>query len=192
MKISQHRDADYFFLILTEISATMKSSDPLFKETQYFRQWWLWISILPVTLFSMVSVWVFRDPKDPLWLLILINLILLALLALFFWVRLKTEITDESLTITYFPLLRRQKTVAWKDVDKAMVIKYHPIRDYGGWGVKYGPKGKVYNVSGNMGLMLELKNGKKMMLGTRRPEDLAAVIRRVWERNDARTPAYTS
>ena len=31
-------------------------------------------------------------------------------------------------------------------------IKYNPIIDYGGWGIKHSYIGKVYNVSGNFGV----------------------------------------
>jgi len=39
--------------------------------------------------------------------------------------------------------------------------------------------GVAYNISGNMGLQLELKNGKKILLGTRKPTELEDVLKKV-------------
>jgi hypothetical protein len=56
------------------------------------------------------------------------------------------------------------------------VQTYRPIRDYGGWGIRYGRGGKAYNVSGNRGVMLELSDGQKLLIGSQRPEELANAI----------------
>ena len=37
----------------------------------------------------------------------------------------------------------------------------------------------VYNVKGTKGLALLLKNGKKIVLGTQRPEELEHILRRI-------------
>jgi hypothetical protein len=50
------------------------------------------------------------------------------------------------------------------------------MREYGGWGVKYGWAGKAYNISGNRGVQLKLSNGKGLLIGSQRPEELAQAI----------------
>jgi len=56
------------------------------------------------------------------------------------------------------------------------VLTYSPISDYGGWGIRYGSIGKAYNVSGNRGVQLELLNGERILIGSQKPEELAAAI----------------
>ena len=58
-------------------------------------------------------------------------------------------------------------------------MRYRPLRDYGGWGIRYGRNGKAYNISGNKGLMIEFRNGKRLMLGSREPEVLKMSIEQV-------------
>jgi hypothetical protein len=41
---------------------------------------------------------------------------------------------------------------------------------YGGWGIKRGIGGLAYNVSGNQGLQLVLTDGRKILIGTQKPE----------------------
>jgi hypothetical protein len=57
-------------------------------------------------------------------------------------------------------------------IEKYEVITYDPILDYGGWGIKYNRHGKAYNVSGNKGLQLYLKNGKRILIGTQKESEL--------------------
>jgi hypothetical protein len=55
---------------------------------------------------------------------------------------------------------------------------YRPLREYGGWGIRYGAAGKAYNVSGNLGVQLSLLSGRKIMLGSQKPEELVLAIDR--------------
>jgi hypothetical protein len=61
---------------------------------------------------------------------------------------------------------------------KAYIRKYNPIKDYGGWGIRWGSfrKGNAYNMSGNMGLQLVFKDGKKLLFGTQRSSELDQII----------------
>ena len=55
----------------------------------------------------------------------------------------------------------------------AVAMKYKPISQYGGWGIKYGFNGKAYNVSGNLGVKVFLKNGSNIMFGSQNYKSLA-------------------
>ena len=61
-------------------------------------------------------------------------------------------------------------------IHEAHAITYSPLKDYGGWGIRYGRKGKAYNVSGNKGVMLSMKDGKAIMIGSQNNKDLWNVI----------------
>jgi hypothetical protein len=47
---------------------------------------------------------------------------------------------------------------------------------YGGWCGSWGRQGRAYNVSGATGIELLLKDGKKVMIGTRRGEELPLIL----------------
>ena len=61
-------------------------------------------------------------------------------------------------------------------IEKAEAHSYSPLRDYGGWGIRYGGKGKAYNVSGNKGVLLMLKDGKNVLIGSQNHEGLCSAI----------------
>ena len=64
--------------------------------------------------------------------------------------------------------------IAWDQLDECYLRTYSPLGEYGGWGIKYGlgGAGKVYNVSGNQGLQLVFKDGARLLIGTKKPQEL--------------------
>ena len=76
----------------------------------------------------------------------------------------------------FFPFHFREKHFAWEDISKAYVRRYSPLWEYGGWGIKYGFQGKAYNVSGNEGIQLELKSGKRVLIGTTLPKKASETL----------------
>ena len=103
--------------------------------------------------------------------------VLVGIMILFIKMKLITEIRDNGLYFKYPPLIRKFKKYQPDIIEKYEVRKYSPIREYGGYGIKgrkYGrksrSKGIAYNVSGNIGLQLYLKDGEKILIGTHRAE----------------------
>ncbi|MBK7477116.1 MAG: hypothetical protein IPI11_14350 [Haliscomenobacter sp.] len=91
-------------------------------------------------------------------------------------IKLATSITREGILIRFSPFVKR--FIPWEEVEKAYVRTYRPILEYGGWGIRFGAGGsRAYNISGNQGLQLVLKNGKKILVGTQKTESLALVLR---------------
>ncbi len=73
------------------------------------------------------------------------------------------------------------KKIAWSEVSNAYVRNYDPIGEYGGWGLKGGSfwnksKGKAITISGGVGIQLEFKNGKKLLIGTQKENDVKRVL----------------
>ena len=103
----------------------------------------------------------------------------LLFLLFFFFMRLDTNIDEESLSVTLSPFGSRK--IAWKNIDKAYVKKYKPLLEFGGWGIRYGfgNKGMAFTVGGNQGLQLELSNGKKVLIGTKKARELTEFLKQI-------------
>ena len=155
---------------------------PLFTEQQRFTQKWLWalLIVLAIIHFSIpIYQWVSEKPIDPLFtnhtMMIIYMCAILLPMALIGYMRLDTTITKERVQITFRPFVNRQ--FLWKDIEKAAVINYGFI---GGWGIRLWTGYKVaYNVKGNKGLVLYMKNGKKYLIGTQKEEELKEVIHKL-------------
>ncbi|MGB0525505.1 MAG: hypothetical protein ACPGJS_21190 [Flammeovirgaceae bacterium] len=147
----------------------------LFKERQKFRQWWLW-AILVVA--SLLAIWPMYIANEHLvWPVILPILILTSsMLLLFYVMELRTMVKTDGIYYQFYPIHFKYKKVTWDDLESFYIRKYNPIKEYGGWGIRFGFNGKAYNVSGDMGLQLTYKNGKKLLLGTQKPGELDSII----------------
>lgn len=162
----------------------------LFKESQRFRQWWIWALVLiapAIVVWGMVQQLVLGVPwgnnPAPDWVLVLLACVIgLGLPAFMFWVGLDTVVRYEGVYVRYFPFHLKWVIIPVDSIESARAIEYHPIRDYGGWGIRYGAGGKAYSVSGNRGVMLEFKDGKRLLIGSQKAEELGRAISSVLRR----------
>lgn len=159
-----------------------KSSNILFQEVQKARQWWIWLIVLGIGLSSWYSYirQIIFDSMDEgaasnylVWgIWILFGLLLPVL---FITMKLEVKVTDKGIDIRFFPFLRR--TFFPGEIKAAYARKYHPLREYGGWGVRWSPKyGMAYNLSGNKGVQFEFVAGKKLLIGSQKPDEFAAAV----------------
>lgn len=156
-----------------------------FSEIQKFRQWWLWFifaGIKGLMGFFIVTQVLFGEPfgdsvVDNAALLIGF-LFMLILSLLFFIMKLETRISDSGIAVRFYPLQLKFRNYRWEDLEEVYLREYSPIAEYGGWGIRYSftGKGKALNVSGRMGLQLVFKDGRRLLIGTSKPEDIMQVL----------------
>jgi hypothetical protein len=70
----------------------------------------------------------------------------------------------------------RRKVIPVQDIVEYEPRTYRPILEYGGWGIRFGPRGWAYNVSGNRGVQLRLRDGKRILIGSQKADELARAI----------------
>lgn len=157
-----------------------------FEEHQQFRQWWL-LALLALVVLSglvpLVMVLLNGDDGsgDPVWLMILVAAFTLLLPGWVVWVRLETSVDAEALHIRYRGLFVRRR-IAYTDTEHFEAVTYRPIADYGGWGIRWRGKGKIaYSVSGKEGVRLQLSDGKEVLVGSQRADELVAAMK-AWAR----------
>ena len=156
----------------------------MFSERQRFRQWWLWSLIL---IAPGISVWAviqqvvigfpFGDNPVPDYLLMTLLIVVGGGLPLFMYTAgLDTEVGDSGLSVRFRPFHFRPLHFYFCSIATAERQTYSPLKDYGGWGIRYGGNGKAYNVSGNKGVLLQFKDGRTLLIGSQRDEELSLAI----------------
>ena len=150
----------------------------LFAEVQKFHLFWfllllfgLGVAIAVAVYSGDLSITTGSSAIAPVAVLVLV---IVPLLLLFLNLKLKTRIYADSIELHYSPVKR--KYFLRSEIVRTEVVSYQPIAEYGGWGFRYGRGGKAWNVSGNKGIKLHLKNGKHFLIGTNRPEEAAKAI----------------
>lgn len=161
-------------------------TDILFQEIQKQNQKWIWffvILILCLVIFAFVQQLIFKKPFGthpvPNWAFSFLLPLPLIFMLILGRTELRTSISEDSVRFSYRPFFKKEKVIGWGDIERCYVRLYSPIKEYGGWGVRTafnGKNGKAYNVSGNMGIQLELKNGELILIGTRKPGEVKALL----------------
>lgn len=157
----------------------------VFEEKQsMIRYWWIIIPLLlPVIIVVLAGIQATDAAEkaeifSSLWVVLGVDGLIMFLFNI---MRLHNRIDRSGVSFSYTPFIRLQQ-YNWQDIEKVWVRKYKPIAEFGGWGIKSinrAKKGVAYNVWGNKGLQLELKNGKKILIGTQKPDEMAAFLKRL-------------
>ena len=152
----------------------------IFKEEQRFTQTWLIVIIVISLIVPLAIILKEIDKLSTSEIIISIGTIILAS-GLIFLFKLTTRIDEKGIHYKFFPFHLKFKTVFWNDIENAYIRTYNAISEYGGWGIRggtlwYKAKGKAINISGNIGIQLELKDGKKLLIGTNKKEQAQDVL----------------
>ena len=82
----------------------------------------------------------------------------------------------DGILVRYMPFNSSYNVYKWEDIAELFIREYKPVREYFSWGIRIGPRGKAFNVSGNMGFQLVFKNGRRMLIGTNDVEGLRGIV----------------
>jgi len=156
----------------------------IYREVQRFRQVWLWAVVLAISglqCYALVEQLLFNrpfgdNPMQDIPLIIYWVIFGIGLPMLLFFSKLITEVCDDGIYIRFSPFHWIFRRIAFTEIRQCEARTYHPIRDYGGWGIRVRCKGKAYNVSGNRGVQIELINGDRLLIGSGRAEELGRTI----------------
>ena len=147
---------------------------PIYSEKQFFSKWILLAVIVAVLLPYGIGSAMHAFPLN----LIITSLIPSAIgSTLIVICNLKTELHPDGFRYKFFPFHLNWHLIRKEDIAKMYVRKYSPLREFGGWGIRGAFPVKAYNTKGNMGIQFELKDGRKVLFGTQKPEEWDSIIK---------------
>ncbi|HET8573191.1 MAG TPA: hypothetical protein VFL76_04900 [Edaphocola sp.] len=157
----------------------------LFHEKQHFRQWWLWLLLIIFPAYSIYAGWQQFADAGSIGEALLINggelLVLGAIITLMLTINLETSIREDGIDVRLFPFHIKFRHFEWHTLRKVYVRQYAPLKEYGGWGLRWGlfGSGTAYNISGNTGIQLVFMDGGKLLIGTRKPDECKAALQQI-------------
>ena len=98
--------------------------------------------------------------------------LIIVLIALGIFTRLTVTVDDQIIKVQ-FGLRVIRKAFQLNEIEAYRVVK-NPW--YYGWGIRFTPRGWLFNVSGFSAIELQMKNGKTYRIGTDDPDNLAAAL----------------
>ena len=158
-----------------------------FSETQYFRRWWALAGVIALNglfIFAIIQQVILGKPfgnkPAPDNVLVLIEIIPLLLIFFVFSIKLKVSIDEKGIRYRYYPFQVKATAIEWNELSDAYMRQYNSFYEYGGWGIRAGTAkvGRAINTSqsGNTGLQLQFNDGKLLLIGTRKPEEIKGII----------------
>lgn len=153
---------------------------PHFQERQYLRTnpiTWVAVVAMVIPIVIILSTSAGESEQEIFYSVLFVTLFESLFLTMLLIAHLDTDMDINRIRFRWFPFQWKSKEILWEEVQSAEVRKYRPLFEYGGWGLKgWSTKNRAYNVDGNIGIQLYLKNGKKVLLGTKQRESAEAFL----------------
>jgi hypothetical protein len=156
-----------------------------FRETQRFRQWWMWVAyallsgLLLLFMYGAIQkIFLgrrFGDKPVPDIVLLLIILVVFATLLVLYAASLTTIINEKGIFYRWTPFSKSYTHISWNNVIDTEIANYSFV----GYGWRLTSYGTVHNVAGNIGFKLTLKSGKKLIVGTQKPDELSLYLKKI-------------
>jgi hypothetical protein len=161
-------------------------NQPIFREVQKWDSTIrvVFLALLLVADAGMVAAILAaeRKPSDTLPLafsLTLAAVVSLSVIVLLWVSRLEIEVRPDAISVRFFPFHLQWRQFPAQDLRECYARRYRPLREYGGWGIRYGWHGWAYNLRGHEGVQLVFQNGRKLLLGSQQPQKLETAIRSI-------------
>lgn len=162
-------------------------ANQIFKEQQTYRGTWVMYLILMLELpaIILVSVVVLNDSGNLSEKIIAITVmasVMILAFSLIMSLQLKTRIDEKGVHFRYFPFTK-WRTYPKDQIRSIEVVKFNPLMDHGGWGIKGNRSTKAYTVIGDQGIELDLGESKKVLIGTQKEKEMAYFLEN-WREED--------
>ncbi len=94
---------------------------------------------------------------------------------------LRIMVTRQELTLRFGLLGFRVLRLPLREVTASEAVTFSPLRDFGGYGIRYGGGTAAYYLQGHEGVRLTTASGKKYLIGSGSAPTLAGIIRTLAE-----------
>jgi hypothetical protein len=106
---------------------------------------------------------------------------LVALLASTQWLvaGLKVRLYQERMELGLGAAGLIHKRVRYEDIEDLESVKYHPLNEFGGWGIRRSGRKRAWTARGDRAVVLHLADGILLYVGSDKPQRLEERIRTV-------------
>ncbi len=158
----------------------------VFHEEQTFvgtRTWYFLLAIAVVSITPGIGIIKSGENVETGWAALVIALVVMILvIAMHAIMTLQVTVDSSAIYYRYPPFVRKERRLTKTDIQAMNIRKYRPIWEFGGYGYRYRlGSGRALNVSGKDGLQIVLANGKRLLIGTQKPEELGRIINQLKE-----------
>lgn len=146
-----------------------------YREVQTLRS--PWVLLLGLALALLPFGIVYLTAKEVVPATLLVSTMMGIIIPATIWsLRLTVQIDQRGVSYEFRPFVKA-KLAAWGNLVSVEVNPLNPLRDFGGWGLRYTIRGNEgYIVRGKYGLTLRWKSGRKLTLSITHPAAAKAAL----------------
>jgi hypothetical protein len=151
----------------------------LFTETQGGGKRGTKIFFRMAILFFIISLLVHffsRQHNDNVVMALLTGLGLSLIITVLLNYKLVTEIRTDGIYVRFPPFLPSYQSFLWNEIERVYIREFDPLLEYNGWGIKRGPSGRSFTMSGTTGIQIILKDKRAVLIGTNQPEAITHIL----------------
>ena len=157
-----------------EIGQRLKGSQPfVYWDSQNPGYVTLLTTALPLVMLASAAL-TWSGPQWVTWILIATGLLLFLPYG-----GQRVLVTREGITVRWGVFGFKVLKIRADEIDTAELHRFSPLKDFGGYGIRFNREMKAYYLRGGIGVKLALQNGKKYLIGSDTPESLLAVVKAV-------------
>ena len=134
------------------------NDQPQYSEKSGFPSWVFWpIASIPLSIYLYEKI-VYPADSEPFdWF----GLVILGAVGiLIFSIKLHVTVNAEGITYKYPPFHNKPNLLRWENIETVELLKINPLKEFGGWGLRYGKLGTAYTTRGKYILHIKMRQGK--------------------------------
>jgi hypothetical protein len=136
--------------------------------------------LLPVAFIgATVVVWLDEGWVPFVFLFIGLSVVITVGMVAFIYGGLRVTVTRQEFSVRWGLAGVRLLRLKISDIATISLREFAPLRDFGGYGIRFGGGTTAYFLKGTRGVQLSALNGKKYLVGSDHPERLLAVLEQV-------------
>ncbi|MCX6176535.1 MAG: hypothetical protein NTZ00_04085 [Bacteroidetes bacterium] len=150
------------------------NDQPQYSEKSGFPSWIFWlIAIIPASIFFYERIYHPLDAESFDWF----GLVIVGAIGIFiFAIKLKVNINAEGISYQFPPFHNKPNLLSWEKIESIELKKINPLKEFGGWGLRYGKLGTAYTTRGRYILHIKLHSGIPINLTIAQPEYFIATV----------------
>lgn len=139
---------------------------------------WFWF-VASIILSTGVSTGM-EESITPAWFVVLVWIIVGIVIPLFvFILRFDLQIEDGEIKFQYFPFHIKPKRLSIKEIQNYKIVRFDPLGDYGGWGIRKKANTIGYITASGRGVIVLLDGEMQLTFGSDQPKELYLAIDKV-------------
>lgn len=152
----------------------------MYEEQQRFQ--WALPMFLVIALMTALPILFFHEKENGMLDLIIVGGVILLTGGLFFSMKQTIRIDEQGVHYKQTPLINSFKQIPWEIIQNWEIKDMSPLKDFGGWGIRYTGSKKGYIMQGDFGLELNIGEKKRIVLSVINRGEVEQLIRKYTSR----------